>query len=107
MATIPLTPAAEQLRFMAPVSHVRRHHPEPCTKSQEPVRDSLRSDDIVHGIACVAMLEVRIPMTKDRSAQLIAEATAMRYSRRTVLKRASAMGLSAAAVSGVLGATGH
>jgi multiple sugar transport system substrate-binding protein len=46
-------------------------------------------------------------MTKDRSAQLIAEATAMRYSRRTVLKRASAMGLSAAAVSGVLGATGH
>ncbi|HVL24841.1 MAG TPA: extracellular solute-binding protein, partial [Thermomicrobiales bacterium] len=46
-------------------------------------------------------------MTKDRSAQLIAEATAMRYSRRTILKRASAMGLSAAAVSGVLGATGH
>jgi len=46
-------------------------------------------------------------MTTDRSAHLIAEAKAMRYSRRTILKRASAMGLSAAAVSGVLGATGN
>ena len=46
-------------------------------------------------------------MTKDRSDLLIAEATAMRYSRRTIIKRASAIGLSAAAVSGVLSATGH
>jgi multiple sugar transport system substrate-binding protein len=46
-------------------------------------------------------------MTKDRSAQLIAEAKAMRYSRRTIMKRASAMGLGAAAVGTVLGATDH
>ena len=39
---------------------------------------------------------------KDRSEQLIAEAKAMKYSRRTVMKRASAMGLSAAALGGVL-----
>lgn len=45
-------------------------------------------------------------MTKDRSDLLIAEATAMRYSRRTIIKRASAIGLSAAAVSSVLSATG-
>ncbi len=44
---------------------------------------------------------------KDRSKQLIAEAKAMKYSRRTVMKRASAMGLSAAAMGGVLSATGH
>jgi multiple sugar transport system substrate-binding protein len=46
-------------------------------------------------------------MSNDRSAQLIAEATAMKYSRRTVMARASALGLSATALSGVLGATGH
>lgn len=46
-------------------------------------------------------------MKEDRTATLIAEAKAMRYSRRTVLSRASAMGLSAAAVGTVLGATGH
>lgn len=46
-------------------------------------------------------------MTEDRSATLIAEAKAMRYSRRTVMKRASAMGLSAAALGTVLSATGH
>ncbi len=46
-------------------------------------------------------------MSKDRSAQLIAEAKAMKYSRRTVMKRASALGLSAAALGTVLGATGH
>jgi multiple sugar transport system substrate-binding protein len=46
-------------------------------------------------------------MTEDRSATLIAEAKAMRYSRRTVMKRASAMGLSAAALGSVLSATGH
>ena len=46
-------------------------------------------------------------MTEDRSATLIAEAKAMRYSRRTVMKRATALGLSAAAVGNVLSATGH
>ena len=46
-------------------------------------------------------------MTKDRSAQLIAEARALKYSRRTVMQRASALGLSATALGGVLGATGH
>ncbi|HEV2128778.1 MAG TPA: extracellular solute-binding protein [Thermomicrobiales bacterium] len=46
-------------------------------------------------------------MSKDRSAQLIAEAKAMKYSRRTVMKRASAMGVSASALGGVLSATGH
>ena len=46
-------------------------------------------------------------MSMDRSAQLIAEAKAMKYSRRTVMKRASALGLSAGALSGVLAATGH
>jgi multiple sugar transport system substrate-binding protein len=46
-------------------------------------------------------------MTEDRSATLIAEAKAMRYSRRTVMSRASAMGLSAAALGSVLNATGH
>jgi multiple sugar transport system substrate-binding protein len=46
-------------------------------------------------------------MTEDRSATLISEAKAMRYSRRTVMKRASAMGLSAAALGSVLSATGH
>ncbi|MDQ4045070.1 MAG: extracellular solute-binding protein, partial [Chloroflexota bacterium] len=46
-------------------------------------------------------------MSKDRTEQLIAEAKAMKYSRRTVMKRASAMGLSASALGGVLSATGH
>ena len=46
-------------------------------------------------------------MSKDRSAQLIAEAKAMKYSRRTILQRGSALGLSAAALGTVLGATGH
>jgi multiple sugar transport system substrate-binding protein len=46
-------------------------------------------------------------MTKDRSAQLVAEAKAMQYSRRTILQRGSALGLSAAALTGVLSATGH
>ena len=46
-------------------------------------------------------------MSKDPSAQLIAEAKAMKYSRRTVMKRASALGLSGAALGGVLSATGH
>jgi len=46
-------------------------------------------------------------MSKDRSEQLIAEAKAMKYSRRTVMKRASALGLSSAALSSVLAATGH
>lgn len=46
-------------------------------------------------------------MSKDRSAQLIAEAKAMKYSRRTVMKRATALGLSTAALGGVLSATGH
>jgi multiple sugar transport system substrate-binding protein len=46
-------------------------------------------------------------MTRNLSNLLVAEATSIRYSRRTILKRASAMGLSAAAVSSVLGATGH
>ncbi len=45
-------------------------------------------------------------MTEDRSATLIAEAKAMRYSRRTVMKRASAMGLSVVAAGSVLSATG-
>lgn len=58
-------------------------------------------------IAQRAALEVRLDMTEDRSATLIAEAKAMRYSRRTVMKRASAMGLSAAALGSVLSATGH
>jgi multiple sugar transport system substrate-binding protein len=43
----------------------------------------------------------------DRSAKLIAEAKAMKYSRRTILERGSALGLSTAALGGVLGATGH
>lgn len=51
--------------------------------------------------------EVRLPMIKDRSEQLIAEAKAMKYSRRTIAKRASALGLSTAALGGVLSATGH
>jgi multiple sugar transport system substrate-binding protein len=46
-------------------------------------------------------------MTKDRTEQLIAEAKAMKYSRRTVMKRASALGLSATALGSVLSATGH
>lgn len=46
-------------------------------------------------------------MTQDCSTRLIAEATTMRYSRRTVLRRASALGLSATALSGVLSSTGH
>jgi multiple sugar transport system substrate-binding protein len=46
-------------------------------------------------------------MSSDRSAQLIAEAQAMKYSRRTIMRRASVLGLSAAALGGVLGATGH
>jgi multiple sugar transport system substrate-binding protein len=46
-------------------------------------------------------------MSMDRSKQLIAEAKAMKYSRRTVMKRASAMGISAAALGSVLSATGH
>jgi multiple sugar transport system substrate-binding protein len=46
-------------------------------------------------------------MSKDRTGQLTAEAKAMKYSRRTVVQRASALGLSAAALGGVLGATGH
>ncbi len=46
-------------------------------------------------------------MSIDRTAQLVAEAKAMKYSRRTVMKRASALGLSAGALAGVLSATGH
>ena len=45
-------------------------------------------------------------MTNDLSRRLLAEATAMRYSRRTIMKRASALGLSSAALGGVLGAAG-
>lgn len=43
----------------------------------------------------------------DRARNLIAEATKLRYSRRGVLKRATALGLSAPALAGVLSATGH
>ncbi len=40
-------------------------------------------------------------MSMDPTAKLIAEATAMKYSRRTIITRASALGLSAGALSGV------
>ncbi len=46
-------------------------------------------------------------MTDERTTQLIAEATKLRYSRRGVLKRAGALGLSAPALAAVLSATGH
>lgn len=46
-------------------------------------------------------------MTNDRVDRLIAEATSMRYSRRSIVRRASALGLSTAALGGVLGATGR
>lgn len=46
-------------------------------------------------------------MSDERAQRLIAEAKTLRYSRRTVLKRAAALGLSAPAIAGVLGATGH
>lgn len=46
-------------------------------------------------------------MSDERAQRLIAEAKKLRYSRRTVLGRAAALGLSAPAIAGVLGATGH
>lgn len=45
-------------------------------------------------------------MTEDRTQNLIREATAMRLSRRSILRRASALGLSTAAAGTVLSATG-
>lgn len=45
-------------------------------------------------------------MTEDRTQGLIREANAMRLSRRSILRRASALGLSTAAAGTVLGATG-
>lgn len=46
-------------------------------------------------------------MSDERAQRLIVEATKLRYSRRTVLRRAAVLGLSAPAIAGVLGATGH
>lgn len=46
-------------------------------------------------------------MSDDRAQALIREAIRLRYSRRGVLKRASALGLSATALSSVLAATGR
>ncbi len=46
-------------------------------------------------------------MSDDRVTELIQEANRLRYSRRGVLKRAAALGLSAPALTSVLAATGH
>lgn len=46
-------------------------------------------------------------MTDERVTRLINEASRMRYSRRTMLHRASALGLSASAVSAILAAGGE
>lgn len=46
-------------------------------------------------------------MTDPRTTQLIDEAMKMRLSRRSVMRRASALGISAGALGGVLAATGH
>lgn len=46
-------------------------------------------------------------MTDDRTQQLIAEARSMHYSRRTILKRGGALGLSLPALGAVLSETGH
>ena len=46
-------------------------------------------------------------MTDPRTNQLIDEALKMRLSRRSVMRRASALGISAGALGGVLTATGH
>lgn len=46
-------------------------------------------------------------MTDPRTDQLIDEAMKMRLSRRSVMRRASALGISAGALGGVLTATGH
>ena len=46
-------------------------------------------------------------MSDDRATKLIQEASRLRYSRRGVLKRATALGLSAPALASVLSATGH
>ncbi len=46
-------------------------------------------------------------MTDSRANQLIDEAMKLRLSRRSVMRRASALGISAGALSGVLAATGH
>ena len=46
-------------------------------------------------------------MTDSRANQLIDEAMKLRLSRRSVMRRASALGISAGALGGVLAATGH
>jgi len=46
-------------------------------------------------------------MADERVAQLLREAAAMRYSRRAIVKRGAALGLSASALSGVLAASGR
>lgn len=46
-------------------------------------------------------------MNENRTQQLIREATAMRLSRRSIIRRASALGLSGAAAATVLGSTGR
>jgi len=46
-------------------------------------------------------------VTDPRTSQLIDEAMKMRLSRRSVMRRASALGISAGALGGVLAATGH
>ena len=46
-------------------------------------------------------------MTDDRVNQLIREATRLRYSRRGVVKRAAALGLSGSALSAALAGAGH